>query len=217
MALLGNDHQRRELKSTAATYDLPQWRFESVTAVTGVGVLTGLAPGPAGIVLEGLDIAYLLASCGRACYGIGHILGREVDYDRDIPLILAIWANAGEAAAIAGAGKVGVKIGGKAAVVLGTQAASKLGGKMLAKVSGKAAAKLTGKLGAKAAAGFMPIVGPAVSGGINYWVATSLMDAAEKYYRSGYVILEGNAEDWMGESVEDGVEVAQALWSDVDA
>ena len=36
---------------------------------------------------------------------------------------------------------------------------------------------------------WIPLIGGAVSGGINWWLVSSLLDAGEKYYRNDYVVL----------------------------
>lgn len=190
MALVGDEEQRSELCRHAKSYKLKEWKNGLTMKVTGVGLATGLVPGPPGIGVELLDITYLLAATGRACYGVGYIIRGDVDYDKDMALILAKWAGGAEAATIGVGGKVAVKVGGKLGIVFGTAAASKVGGKMLAKVAPKVAAKLIAKVGSKFAASWVPFLGSAISGGINWWVATSLMEAAEAYYRSEFIEID---------------------------
>ena len=55
--------------------------------------------------------------------------------------------------------------------------------KILPQVAGKIAGQFAGKAGAV----LIPLLGGIVSAGLSYWVATSLMDAAERYYRHEYV------------------------------
>jgi hypothetical protein len=202
MALIESEEDRQDLREHSLQNSLAQWKQMLVLKVTAVGVLTGLPTGPIGLAAEVLDIAYLMSACGRACYGIGYIVRGDVDYDKDIPLILAIWSGAAETCACAVAGKTCLKVGGKLAAAVGTTAAAKVGGKILAKVAPKAAAKITAKLGAKAASPWIPVVGSVVSAGINYWIASDLMEAAEKYYRSEFVREAGNY-DWIAEDVRE--------------
>jgi hypothetical protein len=55
-----------------------QWRRKTIAKVTGVGFLTPILGGLGGGLLAALDLAYLFAAAGRGCYGIGHILGRDI-------------------------------------------------------------------------------------------------------------------------------------------
>ena len=48
----------------------------------------------------------------------------------------------------------------------------------MAKVTSKVAAKFAGK----AAAGFLPFLGPAVGGGINLWLIAGILSAAKEFY-----------------------------------
>lgn len=188
MALVGDNDARVRLKERALDCNLDYWKNRLKFKVSGVGGLTGVLGGWVGLLLEGADIAYLLAACGQACYGIGHIKGREIDYDIDIPIILAIWAGAAEAAMYAVAGKTAIKVGGKVAVKAGAVVGAQLMGKVVPKVGAKLAAKAASKVSTK----WIPIVGGVVSAGINYWVADGLMDAAERYYSNDYVIPDGD-------------------------
>jgi hypothetical protein len=197
MASVDSDAERVALMRRAQASSLTDWCTSTAMKVAGVGGLTGLAGGPWGLALEATDIAYLFAASGQGCYGVGHILGADIDYECDIPLILAVWSGAADARDHVAVGKVGIKIGGKAAA----KAAAKVGGKLLAKIAfktgskatAKIAAKVAAKLAAKAAAKlstkWIPFIGGIVSGGINYWVADGLLDAAKQYYSSDYVVL----------------------------
>ncbi len=184
-----------DLAVTARRYTLGRWRWAAVAKVCAVGFLTGLPGGLLGGVMVPLDVAYLFAAAGRGCYGIGYILGREVDRHKDLELILACWCGAATAVPAVAAGKVAVKVFGKAAlptaVALGTKiiakSALKVGGNFLGKLIPQVAAKLAAQLAGKAGAALTPVLGGAVSCGVSYWVADSLMRAAEGYYRNEYV------------------------------
>ena len=69
--------------------------------------------------------------------------------------------------------------------------AVKGGGKMMTKLLPQIAAKLAGQFAGKAGAMFIPLIGGVVSAAISYWVATSLLAAAEQYYRNEYVEFDG--------------------------
>lgn len=197
MALLQSDAEREELRRNAQSHSMSDWKTKSVAKVAGVGGLTGLAGGPIGLALEAADLAYLFSAAGRACYGVGHILGAEIDYENDIQLILAVWTDAAEVSGCASVGKVAVKVGGKAGIKVAGKSAAKIMSKVAVKGSTKAAnkiiakvgAKLLGKLTTKVAAKWIPFVGGAISAGINYWVADGLMSAAERYYSNEYLLL----------------------------
>ena len=217
MALVGDEEAKEKLKDEALSFaTVEDWKSRQVAKVAGVGGATGLLGGPWGLALEAADIAYLFAVSGRACYGVGHILGRELDYESDIPLILSVWSGAGETAAFVGIGQVGIKAGGVAAKTFGVsakiiagatlaatgKAGGKVAGKIItkaafkggAKVSTKIVTKVGGKVGSKAATklGFkwMPLIGGLVSAGINYWVANGLVEAAIDFYNSEYVVFD---------------------------
>ena len=197
MALIDSLEQRQVLKTKALAHTLSEWQNGTALKVVGVGFGTGLAGGPAGLLLEGFDIAYLLAAAGRACYGVGHIKGREIDYENDIPLILAIWCGAAEATSAVGTGKVGIKVFGKAGLKAAASVGSKIALKSATKfgtkggllIAGMATSHLAGKLLAKMSTKWIPVIGGVVGGGINYWIINGLLNAAERYYSEEYVVL----------------------------
>ncbi len=204
MALIGSESKRRKLKRTACKRGLSGSKLRLNLKVSGVGVLTGLPGGVLGLGLEVLDITYLMAACGRACYGVGYIIRGDVDYNRDMALILAIWAGVAESTAAIAAGKLTYKIAGKAAIPIGAQVGAKLMSKVIPRVVGKIAAKGASKISTK----WIPVVGGIVSAGINCWVADGLMTAAEKYYRNDYITLN---ED-LASAVEDVYDSHEPLW-----
>ena len=109
MALKGSDEAKDELRRAAKQYLVQGWTAAQIAKAGAVGAVTGLPGGPLGLALEGLDIAYLLGAAGRGCYGVGHIKGRDVDYESDLSIILAIWCGAAEACGAIAAGKVGIR------------------------------------------------------------------------------------------------------------
>lgn len=182
---------------------MSDWYDRQTGKVALSGAATGVMGGPVGLAAIIPDLMW----CGRVgahgCYGIGHILGREVDYDQDMDYILSVWSEAVEAAMNIPAGKVGIKIFGKAAIapmaghLAGTivskatlKGGSKLAAKLAAKSVSKATAKLAAKLTAKAGFSWIPLVGGVASAGVNVWLVRGLMKAAEQYYRHDYLVIQ---------------------------
>lgn len=206
MALVGDDDAKQSLKNDANGKTIDEWKTGLKFKVAGVGGLTGVVGGPVGLLLEGADIAYLLAACGQACYGVGHIRGREIDYDLDIPMILAIWSGAAEAATYNVVGKTAIKVGGKVSIKVG----AKVGSKLLAKVVPKVGAKLAAKAASKISTKWIPIIGGLVSAGINYWVADGLIEAADRYYLNDYVVVDEDLSDLFKTSFDTARDLAFA-------
>ncbi len=194
---VGTSQERRALERKMKNYTVEEWRFECFAQVIASGALTGAIGGPVGLAAIIPDIAF----CGRVgalgCFGIGHILGREVDYDRDMNMILALWTDLAETAVTVPVGKVGIKVSGKltakmAGKLVGKavlKSSSKFGSKLAAKAASKAATKVVTKLAAKAGVGWIPFFGGAVSAGINRWLVNGMLTAAERYYRGDYIVI----------------------------
>lgn len=91
------------------------------------------------------------------------------------------------------AGKGGGKVAGKAIGKVISKTSLKGGSKVLAKLTEKIVAKgvtkLSAKIATKVGVGWIPIVGGIASGGVNYWLLETLMNAAEEYYSKPYVIF----------------------------
>lgn len=201
LANLGNSMEREQLKKQVKGYSINVWKEERIAMVVASGGISGALGGPWGLAAIPADLAW----CGRVsalgCFGIGHIKGIDVDYDVDMNLIMSIWTDLAEAKNIVPAGKIGIKvctkatpkIAAKVAGVLVSKVAlkggSKLGTKLASKAASKAAAKLATKLMAKTGTGWIPLVGGLVSGGVNWWLVSGLLDAAEEYYSHEYVVL----------------------------
>ena len=94
MAKVNNHKKKSELKTVAKEYSLNDWKKLHRGKVGSVGFFTGLLGGPIGLVLETLDTGYLAAIIGRASFGVGHILGEKILYEKDIENILSIWCEA---------------------------------------------------------------------------------------------------------------------------
>jgi hypothetical protein len=208
------------LESVVRKYTVARWRTATITKVAAVGFLTGLPGGLSGGILAAMDLAYLFAAAGRGCYGIGYILGKPVNREKDLKLILACWCGSATAVSAVTAGKVGLKVFGKAAagpaaafaVKVAAKASFKGGGKIMAKVVPQMAAKLAGQAAGKGFATVVPVLGGAVSAGISYWVAESLMTAAEQYYRHEYVEF-NDPEITLGDVV-DNLSTMENVWED---
>jgi len=112
------------------------------------------------------------------------------------------WGQAASEASFAPIGKVSAKLGSKPlAKVAGKLAGkiitkklaikggSKLGAKLAVLAISMASSKLAAKLAAKLGTSWVPILGGLVSGGINFWLTSGLLDAAEGYYTHDYIIL----------------------------
>ncbi len=176
------------------------WLRKQKALVTGSGAAAMSIPG-AHIALLTADVVFLMNRMSVCSYGVGAIYGYErftqnLLEKEDFSNILALWAGDEEISTMV-EGKVAVdiasKVGGKVGVKLigktiakssGVLIGKKLGGKVGAKVG----AKFSGKLLGKAAGGFLPFLGPAVGGGINYWFISSISNSAEKYFDFKYVI-----------------------------
>jgi EcsC family protein len=208
MADVGSAEDKERLQIQAGRCTLEQWKRQHQLRVGISGGLAGAAgflAGPFHVAAMGADLTFLVHTCGRACFGIGHILGRELDYETDMDYILGIWVGEAQPASAVASGafadsvasKVGPELVGQAAVKMTAKVATKVGGKLvpkattkiLPKVAAKAAAKLSAKLATKGVLGAIPGLGAAASGGVNLWLLNDLMDAAETFYRAEYIVL----------------------------
>lgn len=89
--------------------------------------------------------------------------------------------------------KVNGKMAGKViAKHIAVKGGSKLGIKLTSLAISKASTKLAAKLAAKLGTSWIPLLGGVVSGGINLWLISNLMDAAEKYYTSNYLLYDND-------------------------
>jgi len=199
---LGNSQERAALERKAcACNSVEDWKREHVLKAASSGALTGMIGGPIGLAAIPADLAWCGRVSSHGCFGIGLIRDRDVDYDYDMNLILAIWSGVAESASVVPAGKLAIKVGGgkmmikASGIVAGAlvskaslKGGSKLGAKLAAKAASKAAAKVTAKLASKSTA-FIPIIGGLISGGVNWWLVSGLLDAADKFYDHDYVVI----------------------------
>ncbi|PLZ27163.1 J domain-containing protein [Fischerella thermalis] len=191
--------------------DVFWWKAERLAAVGTPGALTGAIGGPVGIaaILPELWLCERNGTIGA--FGIGHLLGCQIDYNLDREIILAIWAGEGSLETSVPSGKVGIKVNNKAAsasasrglmgVVLTSsliKGSAKFLGKLSAKLVAKAVAKISAKLAAKTGGAAIPVFGAFVSGGVNLWLVQGFLDAAEQYYsaqnmnQAVYLVLNDN-------------------------
>jgi hypothetical protein len=216
-----NSQERVALEKDASRYtDIEVWKAKHIALVATSGIAAGVTGGPWSYGAIVADLLWCRKVAPLGCLGIGYICDEDVDIDQDMNMIMAIWSGVGVASAGVPAGKVGVKVSPKATMKLGTKmlpklaakgtgklagevvgkvvtktalkASSKALSKLTAKIVDKAVAKVFAKAAAKVGVGWIPIIGGVVSGGINWWLLSSMMDAAEQYYSNPYVIFDGN-------------------------
>jgi hypothetical protein len=202
MGNIGTRQNRNELEYSASQYTMNGWKRLHASQVMAVGTASGILGGPIGLMAVIPDLMACSGISARACYGIGHLKGRDPDYEQDMSLILAHWSGVVETASTVALGKVGIKVVGKAGIahITGSVAgkviakaalkgSSKLASKLAAKAASKAASKLAAKVLAKGGAAAIPIIGGVVSAGVNWWLVDGLMNAAERFYSNDYVIV----------------------------
>jgi hypothetical protein len=177
-------------------------------AAGGTSVIPGLHGG--GIVFE-LPYLFHLMACGAI--GTGELAGAKIEAEEDLLAIFALWSGAINKSALAAAPggvvivnsiaypafgskvlalgfKIGVKaaaanIGGVTGLAIKTSAipASHMLQPVIAKILGKISAKITAKFGTKALAGFVPLLGTAVSIGISLYILDEFLTSASLYYK----------------------------------
>jgi hypothetical protein len=213
-----NAQERVALKSDALGYsDVEAWKNKHIAMVATSGAVAGVTGGPWSYAAIVADLLWCRKVAPLGCLGIGYIYGKDVDVDQDMNMIMAIWAGVGVASASVPAGKVGVKVSPKATMKFGMKLFSKLGAKGTGKLAGEVVGKVIGKTALKGSAkvmskltakvvdkavakvftkaalkvgvGWIPIIGGMVSGGINWWLLSTMMEAAEQYYSNTYVVF----------------------------
>ena len=65
MAMLGTEKEKQNLMNNARQHTIDEWRAKSIGKVCAVGGLTGLLGGPAGLLLEAGDTAYVLPQADK--------------------------------------------------------------------------------------------------------------------------------------------------------
>jgi hypothetical protein len=81
--------------------------------------------------------------------------------------------------------KLGMKTSAKAA----GKVAGTVSGRLAEKAATKIAAKIGAKLAAKGVAGFLPLVGPAVSASVNAYFVNDIGNSATTYYRAKHKVF----------------------------
>ncbi|MDG4762873.1 hypothetical protein O7632_01895 [Solwaraspora sp. WMMD406] len=196
-----------EIYQNCRSYSLAGWRGLQLSLVGGSGAVAAAIP-VLHLATLTADTLFIINRMGTAAYGVGSILGREagqgniVERD-DFGMILAYWTGDEQVRFLmtpAGVAKVSAEISAKMGVKTGTKifgkgfvkglpkvmlasagwlVAGKFGGKGAVKAGAKFGAKFAGKLGA----GWIPVLGAVVAGGVNVWLIESIMSSAEDYYR----------------------------------
>lgn len=191
-----SSQEKKDLQERIKTVsDVNSWKNECISSAAWVGGLAGFWGGGVGTALLLYDLKVLQVRASSGGFGIGHILGCEVDYDFDREIILAIWAGEGTLQKRVPEGKVGIKLNNMAVSreaatsMMGTIVSKtllKVSFKFLAKLSTKVIAKAGVKLGTKLAVktggGFIPFAGSIISGGVNILLLKEFLKAAEEYY-----------------------------------
>lgn len=206
MAMVNSESEKRSLGEQAREKGLARWTALQKRKVGAVGFLTGLPGGVWAAPMELADITYLMAVAGRGCYGIGYIFNRSIDYERDIPMILAVWSGSARVATAATVGQVAmhfsnpviiqhatpaaVQIAGVAVAHFSLYLAGQTGAQFLEKILPKALVKISSKFASKLVAKSVPVFGGLVACFVNRWICDGLMYAAEKYYSAPVIVLE---------------------------
>jgi hypothetical protein len=112
------------------------------------------------------------------------------------------WTQSASESSFAVTGKVAAKMGAKSmakvsgkiagkiiAKKLAVKGGSKLGAKLAVLAVSFASSKLVAKLAAKLGSSWVPIFGGLVGAGINFWLMSGLLDAAEGFYTHDFIVV----------------------------
>ncbi len=173
---------------------LTDWRRKQQAMVTASGAASIAVP-VMHLVGMAADVAFLMNRMAVCCYGIGAIVAHgkglgQILEDEDFAIILGRWSgdeNLSDAAITLIHADLMAELGGKAASRalargVGLRAGILIGKKLTSKIGAKIGAKFASKMGSKAMAGFIPVLGAAVGGGINLWFITSIAKEAQKWF-----------------------------------
>ena len=205
----GKDISSGDLRRESREYNVSDWITYNGVITGGSGLGTGILGGPWAYAGETADIAILLRSISRGCFGIGYIMHDKVDYDEDMIAIMALWAGyaqiqeINESVIAIPTGKIAIKLlfsskpeVAKVAAKLSvysisallkkgaTKSAYKVTPKFITKIAQKGAVKVAPKAAGKVGTKWIPFVGGAVSAGINLWVYNQITSEARRYYNS---------------------------------
>jgi hypothetical protein len=205
LANLVSEKERQALKETALKSNLDSWKKGYKLMITGSGAASGALPLPLALMAIFPDLVFCGKVATQTCFGIGHILGKEVDYDLDMNHITAIWAGIAKGERTVPEGKTGIevialkslpikvaikpatKVAGKVLAKATLKASTKIVTKLSAKAASKASAKLIAKFFTKVAVSWVPLLGAVVSAWVNNWLVDGLVDSAIEYYANPYV------------------------------
>ena len=199
-----------DIYNGAKSESLRSWKTRQNAMVTVSGAVSMAIPG-AHLAGMAADVAFVINRMGVSTYGVGAIKGYDAGHgnileEEDFGAVLGYWAHDEElmeAMKGKGAAKLTTKVGAKvAAKIIGKGAGklltktmlasagylvgTRLGGKGLA----KAAAKFVPKVAGKGVSGFVPFLGPAVSGGVNLWLLSTIISSADDFYSDKIRLLE---------------------------
>ena len=186
--------------ASAHAKPLNEWTRGQKALVTASGAGAGAVPG---LHLVGMaaDVPFLMNRMSVCSYGIGAIVGAEAGLGNvleaeDFVVVLAVWADeggVGDAIHSVTATRnpesvTGGKVLGKSVYrILAKTTCERAGlladGKLSTALANKVAGRFAAKLGGKAAAGFFPLVGSLVGGGVNLWFLTGIATSAEQWFR----------------------------------
>jgi len=181
---------RAEYASKTAAQSVDQLYRHTLLINLGVGAVSQAVPA---FHLLGLvvDAGVLVYSFDGLIYGTGAIAAREGNCPAliekaDYWQVLGTWfqgiRSSDEFTAAMGLASVLTpSTPREQALVAFTRALDLYGAKL---VGVKLAGVVTAKSLAKALAGFVPVLGPVVAGGINWYILDGLRDAAQAYYQS---------------------------------
>lgn len=112
------------------------------------------------------------------------------------------WMQSASESSLVVTGKVAAKMGAKSmakvsgklagkiiAKKLAVKGGSKLGAKLAVLAVSFASSKLAAKLAAKLGSSWVPFMGGLVSAGINFWLMSGLLDAAEGFYTHDFIVV----------------------------
>ncbi|MBC1235743.1 hypothetical protein [Nostoc sp. 2RC] len=160
--------EQEKLKQKAKKYNLLSWTNNRLNSATAVGAISGGLPGLLGLAALSMDLMWCARVGIRGCFGVGHILNKDVDYETDATLILAIWSGIAEPVHSVNEGQIAVqtsttksimddfvleKIKIAAGVTTGVstakfidKTATKVGSKVVTKTGSKVGSKISGKI-----------------------------------------------------------------------
>ncbi|MBI1263409.1 MAG: hypothetical protein GC187_01585 [Alphaproteobacteria bacterium] len=186
-----------EIRMLARGHSLQSWREERMLKAAALAAPSAIG-GPMALAYLPVEVAALMRFTFNAVIGVGfirngaawrddflntfYVLSNEnIDFDARLrsQVVAKLSAMGAAHAAVAVSTQAGAQLLSTAIVnTLLLKAGSKIAPPVLAKISAKLAAWLSGPTVAK----WIPLVGAAVSAGINSWVTSTLIDGADRYY-----------------------------------